>query len=168
MWCCNWRSIFWQFDDTMPLSSECTGPTTAMQKCWVLHTGEGGERTTINIPTRHLNFQHGYFAWTARCWRLRHCVLLKCQWILHQEHCITSQKTWTLVNNTVVRTSNSINFALVVCQMWQIFKHCRNSKLYRNPFRISGLFHCFSLHFDSLSFIHTNSCTFSYNHISVF
>jgi len=24
-------------------------------------------------------------------------------------------------------------------------------------------FHCFTVHFDSLSFIHTNSCTFSYN-----
>jgi hypothetical protein len=29
-------------------------------------------------------------------------------------------------------------------------------------------FHCFSVHFDSLSFIHTNSCTFSYNHVLVF
>ena len=31
-----------------------------------------------------------------------------------------------------------------------------------------GIFHCFTVHFDSLSFIHTNSCTFSYNHVSVF
>ena len=31
-----------------------------------------------------------------------------------------------------------------------------------------GLFHCFTVHFDSLNFIHTNSCTFSYNHVSVF
>ena len=29
-------------------------------------------------------------------------------------------------------------------------------------------YHCFTVHFDSLSFIHTNSCTFSYNYISVF
>ena len=29
-------------------------------------------------------------------------------------------------------------------------------------------FHCFTVHFDSLSFIHTNSCTFSYNHVLVF
>jgi len=29
-------------------------------------------------------------------------------------------------------------------------------------------FHCFTVHFDSLSFIHTNSCTFSYNYVSVF
>jgi len=29
-------------------------------------------------------------------------------------------------------------------------------------------FHCFTMHFDSLSFIHTNSCTFSYNYVSVF
>ena len=29
-------------------------------------------------------------------------------------------------------------------------------------------FHCFSVHFDSLSFFHTNSCTFSYNCVSVF
>ena len=26
----------------------------------------------------------------------------------------------------------------------------------------------FTVHFDSLSFIHTNSCTFSYNYVSVF
>ena len=30
------------------------------------------------------------------------------------------------------------------------------------------IFHCFTVHFDSLSFIHTNSCTFSYNYVSVF
>ena len=30
------------------------------------------------------------------------------------------------------------------------------------------LFHCFTVHFDSLSFIHTNSCTFSHNYVSVF
>ena len=29
-------------------------------------------------------------------------------------------------------------------------------------------FHCFTVHFDSLSFIHTNSYTFSYNHVLVF
>ena len=29
-------------------------------------------------------------------------------------------------------------------------------------------FHCFTVHFDSLSFTHTNSCTFSYNHVLVF
>jgi len=29
-------------------------------------------------------------------------------------------------------------------------------------------FHCFIVHFLSLSFIHTNSCTFSYNHVLVF
>jgi hypothetical protein len=29
-------------------------------------------------------------------------------------------------------------------------------------------FHCFAVHFDSLSFIHTNSCTFSYKYILVF
>jgi len=29
-------------------------------------------------------------------------------------------------------------------------------------------FHCFIVHFDSLRFIHTNSCTFSYNYVSVF
>jgi len=29
-------------------------------------------------------------------------------------------------------------------------------------------FHCFNVHFDSLSFIHTNSYTFSYNYVSVF
>jgi len=29
-------------------------------------------------------------------------------------------------------------------------------------------FHCFTVHFDSLSFIHTNSCIFSYNYVSVF
>ena len=29
-------------------------------------------------------------------------------------------------------------------------------------------FHCFTVHFDSLSFIHTNSSTFSYNYVSVF
>ena len=29
-------------------------------------------------------------------------------------------------------------------------------------------FHCFTVHFDSLSFIHTNSCTFSYKYVSVF
>ena len=29
-------------------------------------------------------------------------------------------------------------------------------------------FHCFTVHFDSLSFIHNNSCTFSYNYESVF
>ena len=33
---------------------------------------------------------------------------------------------------------------------------------------ISDEFHCFTVHFDSLSFIHTNSCTFSYNYVSVF
>ena len=139
MCCCNWRSTFWQFEEAMLSSSECTGPTTAMQKCRVLHIGEGGERTAFHTHTRHLNFPHGCFAWTAGCWRLRRCVLLKCQRILHQEHCITSQKTWSLINNTVVRTSNSTNFALVVCQMWQICKHCHHSKLYRNPFRISEL-----------------------------
>jgi len=30
------------------------------------------------------------------------------------------------------------------------------------------IFHCFTVHFDSLSFIHTNSSTFSYNYVSVF
>jgi hypothetical protein len=30
------------------------------------------------------------------------------------------------------------------------------------------IFHCFTVHFDSLRFIHTNSCTFSYNHALVF
>jgi hypothetical protein len=29
-------------------------------------------------------------------------------------------------------------------------------------------FHCFTVHFDSLSFIHTNLCTFSYNYALVF
>ena len=29
-------------------------------------------------------------------------------------------------------------------------------------------FHYFTVHFDSLNFIHTNSCTFSYNHVLVF
>ena len=29
-------------------------------------------------------------------------------------------------------------------------------------------FHCFTVHFDSLNFIHTTSCTFSYNHVLVF
>jgi len=33
---------------------------------------------------------------------------------------------------------------------------------------ITRKFHCFTVHFDSLSFIHTNSCTFSYNYVSVF
>ena len=32
----------------------------------------------------------------------------------------------------------------------------------------AGKFHCFTVHFDSLSFIHTNSCTFSYNPVLVF
>ena len=31
-----------------------------------------------------------------------------------------------------------------------------------------SIFHYFTVHFDSLSFIHTNSCTFSYNYVSVF
>ena len=31
-----------------------------------------------------------------------------------------------------------------------------------------NIFHCFTVYFDSLSFIHTNSCTFSYNYVSVF
>ena len=35
----------------------------------------------------------------------------------------------------------------------------------KSMFRI---FHCFTVHFDSLSSIHTNSCTFSYNYVSVF
>jgi len=29
-------------------------------------------------------------------------------------------------------------------------------------------FHCFTVHFDSLSFVHTDSCTFSYKYVSVF
>ena len=29
-------------------------------------------------------------------------------------------------------------------------------------------FYCFTVHFDSLSFIHTNSCTFSYYYVLVF
>ena len=29
-------------------------------------------------------------------------------------------------------------------------------------------FHCFTVHFDTLRFIHTNSCNFSYNYVSVF
>jgi len=33
---------------------------------------------------------------------------------------------------------------------------------------ITCKFHCFTVHFDSLSFIYTNSCTFSYNYVSVF
>ena len=37
-----------------------------------------------------------------------------------------------------------------------------------NMFSHILLFHCFTVHFDSLSFIHTNSCTFSYNYVSVF
>ena len=32
---------------------------------------------------------------------------------------------------------------------------------------IKLVFHCFTVHFNSLSFIHTNSCTFSYNYVSV-
>ena len=34
--------------------------------------------------------------------------------------------------------------------------------------KIDPTFHCFTVHFHSLSFIHTNSCTFSYNYVSVF
>ena len=34
--------------------------------------------------------------------------------------------------------------------------------------KYSGKFHCFTGHFDSLRFIHTKSCTFSYNYVSVF
>ena len=30
------------------------------------------------------------------------------------------------------------------------------------------IFHCFTVHFDSLSFIHNNSCNFSYKYVSVF
>ena len=33
---------------------------------------------------------------------------------------------------------------------------------------VKSKFRCFTVHFDSLSFIHTNSCTFSYNYVSVF
>ena len=33
---------------------------------------------------------------------------------------------------------------------------------------INSKFHCFTVHFDSLSLIHTNSCTFSYNYVSDF
>ena len=33
---------------------------------------------------------------------------------------------------------------------------------------ITIIFHCFTVHFGSLSFIHTNSCTFSYKYVSVF
>jgi len=34
--------------------------------------------------------------------------------------------------------------------------------------KLPSKFHCFTVHFDSVSFIHTNSCTFSYNYVSVF
>ena len=33
---------------------------------------------------------------------------------------------------------------------------------------LTTYFYFFTVHFDSLSFIHTNSCTFSYNYVSVF
>ena len=33
---------------------------------------------------------------------------------------------------------------------------------------LNHFFHCFTVHFDSLRFIHTNSCSFSYNYVSVF
>ena len=45
------------------------------------------------------------------------------------------------------------------------FTFMRFHKLYKPP---SRKFHCFTMHFDSLSFFHTNSCTFSYNYVSVF
>jgi len=49
----------------MPSSSECIGPTIAMQKYRELPTGEEGERTAMHTYIRYLNFPNGYFAWTA-------------------------------------------------------------------------------------------------------
>ena len=42
--------------------------------------------------------------------------------------------------------------------------HCETPKFNTELFK----FHCFTVHFDSLSFIHINSYTFSYNYVSVF
>jgi hypothetical protein len=42
----------------------------------------------------------------------------------------------------------------------QIFQEKQNS--------ITGEYRCFTVHFDSFSFIHTNSGTFSYNRVLVF
>ena len=41
-------------------------------------------------------------------------------------------------------------------------------RYYMNINPKNGKFHCFTVHFDSLSFIHTKSCTFSYNYVSIF
>ena len=37
-----------------------------------------------------------------------------------------------------------------------------------NAYTRVDIFHCFAVHFDSLNFTHTNSCTLSYNYVSVF
>jgi hypothetical protein len=37
-----------------------------------------------------------------------------------------------------------------------------------SPELLYNKFHRFTVHFDSLSFFHTNSCTFTYNYVLVF
>ena len=47
------------------------------------------------------------------------------------------------------------------------FVRCGSHFYSRRVQKLIKRFHCFTVHFDSLSFIHTNSCTFSYNYVSV-
>ena len=47
-------------------------------------------------------------------------------------------------------------------------RHSETSTILTNINILCFFFHCFTVHFDSLSFIHINSRTFSYNYVSVF
>jgi len=40
--------------------------------------------------------------------------------------------------------------------------------IYKIFYLLSGIFYCFTMHFDSLNLIHTNQCTFSYKDVLVF
>ena len=61
----------------------------------------------------------------------------------------------------VIHTTNYENNVLV-----SGYQCVKNEKLQRD--KHGFFFHCFTVQFDSLNFIHTNSCTFSYNHVLVF
>jgi hypothetical protein len=78
---------------------------------------------------------------------------------IHKQHLSCGPILFSHFQNFTVPGGNNVKkFVCNYIRMFQVEYRC-------NYF---GLFHCFTVHFDSLSFIHTNSCTFSYNHVLVF
>ena len=88
---------------------------------------------------------------------------------IKQIYC-TQWRLTVLVQMAGIQEKRAVNFRYKmslrgICFLeYKIFFYSKVS----NWTLLSGNFHCFTVHFDSLSFIHTNSCTFSYKYVSVF